>query len=59
VKEGYIVEFVVECNESFSSAERKFAADPRRRLLNEIHLWIKMLFVEKGLMCMELDKMTE
>jgi hypothetical protein len=27
------------------------------RLLDEIPLWIKMLFIEKGLMCMELDRM--
>jgi hypothetical protein len=47
VKEGYIVEFVVECNESFNSVEFKFATGPRRKLLEEIPLWIKMLFMEK------------
>jgi hypothetical protein len=32
-KEGYIVEFLVECNEYISSVERKFPTDPRGRLL--------------------------
>jgi hypothetical protein len=59
VKEGYIVEFSIECSESFSSVERKFAAGPRRRLLEEIPLWIKMLFMEKGIMCMEHNRMVE
>jgi hypothetical protein len=45
--------------ESFSSVERKFAVGPRRRLLEEIPLWIKMLFVEKGIMHMEPDRMVE
>jgi hypothetical protein len=31
-----------------TSVERKFVANPRRRLLEEIPLWINMLFVEKG-----------
>jgi hypothetical protein len=59
VKEGYIVEFTIEYNDSFSEAERKFVEGPRKRLLEEIPLWIKMLFVEKGMMCMEPDRMVE
>jgi hypothetical protein len=59
VKEGYIVEFSIECSESFNSVERKFAVGPRRRLLEEIPLWIKMLFIEKGIMCMEPNRMVE
>jgi hypothetical protein len=59
VKEGYIIEFVVEYTDSFSEAERKFMEGPRRRLLEEIPLWIKMLFMEKGLMRMEPDRMVE
>jgi hypothetical protein len=59
VKEGYIIEFSIEYNDSFSEAERKFVVGPRKRLLEEIPLWIKMLFVEKGLMCMEPDRMVE
>jgi hypothetical protein len=38
VKEGYIIEFVVEYTDSFSEAERKFTEGPRRRLLEEIPL---------------------
>jgi hypothetical protein len=48
VKEGYIIEFVVEYTDSFSEAEIKFTEGPRRRLLEEIPLWIKMLFMDKG-----------
>jgi len=48
VKEGYIVGFCIKCNKSLCSVERKFTIGPRRRLLEEILLWIKMLFVEKG-----------
>jgi hypothetical protein len=55
VKEGYIGEFVIECTRSFNSVEINFAANPRRKLLEEIPLWIKMLLMEKGLMCMEHD----
>jgi hypothetical protein len=59
VKEGYIIEFFVEYNDSFSEDERKFEKGPRRRKLEDIPLWIKMLIVEKRLMCMELDRMEE
>jgi hypothetical protein len=59
VKEGYIVEFSMECGESFNNAEIKFAAGPRRRLLEEIPLWINMLFMKKGLMCMDPNRMVE
>jgi hypothetical protein len=59
VKEGYIIEFVVEYTDSFSEAERKFVEGPRRRLLEEIPLWIKMLFMEKGMMHMDPDRMVE
>jgi len=59
VKEGYIIEFVVECTNYFSEVERKFMEGPIRRLLEEISLLIKMMFVEKGLMRMNPDKMVE
>jgi hypothetical protein len=38
VKEGYIIEFVVEYIDSFSEDERKFTEGPRKRLLEEIPL---------------------
>jgi hypothetical protein len=59
VKEGHIIDFFVEYTDSFSEAERKFSEGPRKRLLEEIPLWIKMLFVEKGLMCMEINMMAK
>jgi hypothetical protein len=59
VKDRYIVEFTIEYIESFSEAERKFVDDPRKRLLEDIPMWIKMLFLEKGMMCMEPDRMVE
>jgi hypothetical protein len=59
VEEGYIIKFFMEYTHYFSEAERKFAKVPRKTILEEIPLWIKMLFIEKGLICMELDKMAE
>jgi hypothetical protein len=59
VKEGYIIEFVVKFIDSFSEAERMLIEGPRKRLLEEILLWIKMMFVDKGMMCIEPDMMTE
>jgi hypothetical protein len=49
----------VEYTNSFSEVERKFAEGPRKKMLEDIPLWIKMLFVEKGMMRMELDRMVE
>jgi len=59
VKEGYIIEFSIEYNDSLNEAKRKFMEGPRRSLSEEIPHWIKMLFVEKGLMHMEPDRMAE
>jgi hypothetical protein len=59
VKEGYIIEFSIEYSDSFSEAERKFEEGPRKWMLEEIPLWIKMLFVERRMMCMEPDRMVE
>ena len=55
VNEGYIVEFIMEYTDSFNEDEINFAEGPRRRMLEEIRLCIKMLFNEKGLMPMEPD----
>jgi hypothetical protein len=46
VKE-YIIDFVVEYNDSFNEAERKLVEGPQKRLVEEILLWIKKLFIEK------------
>jgi hypothetical protein len=49
----------VEYIDSFSKADRKFAKRLINRMLEEIPLWIKMFFVEKGLMHMEPNQMVE
>jgi hypothetical protein len=36
-----------------------FVEGPQKRLLDEILLGIKMLFVKKGLMRMEIDRMSK
>jgi hypothetical protein len=59
VKEGYIVKFSSKCNESFNVVEKKFVIIPRRRLLEEISLWINIMFVENEIMCMEPNIMVE
>jgi len=59
VKEGYIFKFVIDCTESFNNAERKFVVIPRRRLLEKNTLWIKMVFIEKGLMFIDPDRMVD
>jgi hypothetical protein len=59
VKEGYIIEFSIECSDSFIEVERNFVECPRNRLLEEVLMWIKMLFIEKGLMCMDPNKMVD
>ena len=57
MKEHYIIEFAIEYNDSFNEANRKFVEGPRKRMLEEITLWIKMLFMEKGIMWMETYQM--
>jgi len=59
VKEGYIIEIVVKYIDSFSEVERTFVKGPQKRLLEEIPLWINMLFMEKGMMHMDPDRMAE
>jgi hypothetical protein len=49
----------MEYTDSFSEEEILFAKGPRRWMLKEIPLGIKMLFMEKGLMCMDPDRMAE
>jgi hypothetical protein len=55
----WIIEFSIEYNKYFSEVERKFVVIPRKRLLEEIPLWINMLFIEKGMMHMESNRMVE
>jgi hypothetical protein len=49
----------VEYIDSFSEAKRNFMKGPRKTLLEEIPLWIKMFFIKKGLMHMEPNRMDE
>jgi hypothetical protein len=51
--------WAIEYIDSFSDVERKFFEGPKKRLLEEIPLWIKMLIVEKGLMHMEPEMMIK
>jgi len=54
---GHVVKFDIECNKLFKCVERKIKVGPRKHMLEEIPLWIKMLFVERGLMKMGPDRM--
>ena len=53
ILEGYITEFVVDMNKSFSEAEREFFNGPRGRFLLSLQLAIKKLVCEKGIMKMD------
>ena len=39
---GYIIEFSITYNQSYSATEREFFQGPRGRYLNALTLWIKM-----------------
>ena len=47
--DGYIVEFVAECYQSFLKAEAIFHSGLRKKMLKDISLWIKALMVDEGL----------
>ena len=53
ILEGYITEFAVETNKSFSEAEREFFNGSRGRLLLSLQLSIKQLVCEKGILKMD------
>jgi hypothetical protein len=59
VKEGHIIEFSIEYSDSFNEVARKFKEGPIKRMLEEIPLWIKMLFMERIMMHMETERMAE
>jgi hypothetical protein len=42
-----------------TNLKRNFVVGLRKRQLEEIPLWIKMLFVEKGMMHIEPDRMVD
>ena len=53
ILEGYITEFAVDTNKSFSEAEMDFFNGPRGRFLLSLQLSIKHLVYEKGIMKMD------
>ena len=55
IKEGYIVEFSIDFNNSFSIAQEKFEKGPCGRFLNWLPLRIKMLLCDKGIMILQSD----
>jgi hypothetical protein len=59
VKEGYIIEFTIEYSDSLSEAKRNFEEGPRKKMLEENPLWIKMLFVERRMIHMDPNRMAE
>jgi len=59
LKEGHTIEFFVEYTNSFSEDEIKFVEGPRKWMLEEISFWIRMMFIEKGMMCMDPNRMDD
>jgi hypothetical protein len=59
MKEGNINEFSTEYSDYFNEFETKFDEGPQKILLEKIPLWIKMLLIKKGLMCMETNRMDK
>ena len=53
ILEGYITEFVVDTNKSFSEAKREFFSGPRGSFLFLLQLSIKKLVYEKGILKMD------
>jgi hypothetical protein len=45
VNEGYIIEFSIKYSDYFNADERNFEQGPRKQMLEDITLWMKMLFV--------------
>ena len=53
ILEGYITEFAVDTNNSFSEVEREFFNGPQGRFLLSLQLTIKQLVCEKGILKMD------
>jgi hypothetical protein len=52
---GYIIEFVVDCTQSYSVVERGFFKGPCIRYLSVLSTWINILLCDKNVMNMESD----
>jgi hypothetical protein len=59
VKKSYIIKFAIEYSVFFNKVEIKFEECPRKRMLEKIPLWIKMLFMEIRMMCMDPNRMDD
>jgi hypothetical protein len=59
LKEECIIEFVVEYRDCFRKAKRNFEEGPRKWMLEEIPLWIKMLFIGRRMMHMDPNRLDE
>ena len=55
ILEGYITEFTIDTNKSYSEVERELFNRPRGRFLLSLQLSIKMLVCEKGILKMHLE----
>ena len=55
ILEGYITEFAIDTNKSFSEADREFFSVPHGRFLLSLQLSIKKLVCEEGILKMEQD----
>jgi hypothetical protein len=53
---GYIIEFAIDCTQSYSVMEREFFKGPRGRYLKLLSTWIKMSLCDKGVMKMEFER---
>jgi len=52
---GYIIEFAVDCIQSYCVVERDFFKGLCGRFLKSLGTWIKMLLCDKHMMIMESD----
>jgi hypothetical protein len=51
----YVIDFFVDCIQSYIFGERDFFKGPRGRFLKLLNTWIKMLLCEKHMMVMQFD----
>jgi hypothetical protein len=52
---GYIIEFVVDCTQSYIVAETSFFKVSHRSFMKSLGTWIKMLLCDKCVMTMQSD----
>jgi hypothetical protein len=52
---GYIIEFAVDCTQTYSVTEREFFKGLCIRYLSVLSIWIKKLLCDKNVINMEYD----